>query len=138
MGKTKVVLDTNVWLSAFGWKGSPRKILKLAIQDKISLIISPSIFNEFSKALDYPKFKFSRQRKARLKRFVLSIALLVIPKNKVNIIKEDPSDNMFLECAYESKASFIITGDSHLLKLKKFKNTRIVTPAEFLKYYKKS
>ena len=137
MGKAKVVLDTNVLISAFGWRGPPREILKLAVKNKISLFISPQIFNEFSRVLDYPKFGFSRQRKSRLKRFVLSITIFTIPKIRFDIIKKDPEDNIFLECAYVSGAAFIITGDSHLLQLKRFKNTRIVTPTEFLKYCKK-
>ncbi len=138
MGKTKVVLDTNIWLSAFGWKGSSREILKLTVQNKITVIISPSIFNEFSRVIEYPKFNFSKQKKIRLKRFVLSTASVVVPRRQVNIIREDPSDNMFLECACESKADFIVTGDSHLLKLRRFGNTKIVTPTKFLSCYRKT
>lgn len=51
---------------------------------------------------------------------------------KINLIKDDPQDNKFLECALEGKAKFIISGDDHLLALKEYGQILIVTPAAFL------
>src|SRR3989338_1669449 len=56
--------------------------------------------------------------------------------SKFDIIKDDPADNKFLECAVDSKADYIISGDNHLLKLKEFKGIKIITPAEFVKTHK--
>ena len=54
----------------------------------------------------------------------MEISKFVYPKEKINVIKEDFSDNIFLETA--------ITGNNHLLKLKEFKGIRIISPKEFL------
>jgi len=57
---------------------------------------------------------------------------MVRPKRKLNIIKQDPADNKVLECSLEGKADYIITGDRHLLNLKQFGKTEILTASEFL------
>jgi len=49
------------------------------------------------------------------------------------VIKEDPADNKFLECALAADAKYIVSGDRHLLSLKTFKSIRILPPTEFLK-----
>lgn len=57
-------------------------------------------------------------------------------KKKFDLIKDDPDDNKFLDCAYAAKADFIVTGDKHLLKLGDFFDTKIITPKEFLGWMK--
>ena len=56
-------------------------------------------------------------------------------KQHPSIITDDPDDNKFLECAIESDAELIISGDSHLLNLKKYKTIDIVNVAEFLEIF---
>lgn len=129
----KVVLDTNILISAFGWGGNPKQIFNEIIEGNLDLIISSEQFEELSKVLDYPKFDFTEEQKTRFKSLILEIAVFVYPKEKVNVIKEDPSDNIFLETAITGKVDFIITGNNHLLKLKEFKGVKIVTPKDFLK-----
>jgi predicted nucleic acid-binding protein len=48
-------------------------------------------------------------------------------------IKDDPSDNMFLACALEAEADFIVSDDVHLNKLKAFHGIQIVDTLIFLK-----
>ena len=56
------------------------------------------------------------------------------PKRKVTIIKYKDDDNRILECALEGKAQYIISGDrKHLLPLKEYQGTKILSPADFLK-----
>ena len=55
---------------------------------------------------------------------VISDAILVEPKRKFNIIIEDPDDNKILECAVEGNADYIISYDSHILKLKEFQGIK--------------
>ena len=57
---------------------------------------------------------------------------LIETKEKVDIIKEDDEDNCIIECALASDARFIITQDNHLLRLKNFRNIKILNPSEFL------
>ena len=58
---------------------------------------------------------------------------LIRPQIKLKVIQKDPSDNMFLECAQETSAHYLISGDTHLLKLSFFKNTLIISPGNFLR-----
>ena len=58
---------------------------------------------------------------------------LIKPKEKVEVVKEDPDDDRILECALACRAKFIISYNKHLLKLKTFRGIKIVTPEEFLK-----
>ena len=132
MGKKKVILDTNVLISALGWRGIPRTLLRNVIEGKIELVISNKQFNELLKVLDYPKFKFASEQKKRFVSILLEIAILIETKQELTIIKDDPSDNIMLETAIEGKADYIVTGDNHLLKLKEFKGIKIVTPKQFL------
>lgn len=131
MGK-KIVLDTNVFISALGWKGNSRIIFNKIINKEYELLISNKQLLEIKRVLDYPKFKFTTQQKVRFLKILYEIARIIKTKIKIDIIKEDPSDNILLEAAIEGKTDFIITGDKHLLKLKTFKDTIIITPKEFL------
>ena len=63
MGKKKVVLDTNIIISAFGWEGNPRKILRMILVREIELILSSHILAEVKRVLDYPKFKLDESQK---------------------------------------------------------------------------
>jgi putative PIN family toxin of toxin-antitoxin system len=63
LGKRKVTLDTNILISALGWKGNPHKILQKVIDGEIELFISYDQFDELSRVLDYPKFDFTDEQK---------------------------------------------------------------------------
>ena len=135
MGKerTKVSLDTNILVSAFGWRGKPHRILEKAIDGDIELFISYSQFEELSRVLDYPKFGFTEEQKSRFKALISAIATFVQPTTELDIVKDDPSDNRILECALVAKADVIISGDAHLLSLGRLGRTRIMTASDFLK-----
>ena len=132
----KIVLDTNTLVSAVGWKGAPRKVLDLCIDDKLKIVTSNELIDEFIEVIFRPKFKFIQEEiKLTIIRAIISISDIVDPKMKLNIIKDDEKDNKFLECALTGNAKFIISGDSHLLKLKEFEGIKIVNASKFLKEY---
>ena len=62
------------------------------------------------------------------KRCVKSLRLPV----SVAVVKADPYDNMILECAVEARVDYVVSGDSHLLKLERFEDIPILSPAQFL------
>ena len=64
-----------------------------------------------------------------------SISEFINPVQVLNIIKKDPDDNKFLECAAEFEADFIITGDKHILELGSYQNIKILSPSNFIKKY---
>jgi len=131
--RPKVTLDTNVLVSALGWKGNPHRILGKVIEGDLELFISNEQFMELSRVLEYPKFGFTEEQKTRLKAVISAIATFVEPRTELHIIKIDPSDNRILECALVAKLDFIVSGDEHLLSLGRFGRTRITTPNKFLK-----
>src|SRR3989338_1790851 len=116
MGKKKVVLDTNILISALGWRGKPREIFNKAIDREFELIISEKQIEELKEVMDYPKFVFSEDQKLRFLKIIMEIAIVIEIQNKIRIIKEDPDDDLILESAIESNADFIVSGDQHLLK----------------------
>ncbi len=136
MGKTKVVLDTNIIISVFGWSGKSRKIFELVLDNQIELITSPQLILELKRVSEYPKFSFSNQLKKRITNLILEISTIVTTETQSDIIKDDSSDNRFLEAALYGDTDFIITGDKHLLNLKEYKGIRILTAAEFLESLK--
>ncbi len=83
--------------------------------------------------LDYVKFESNEQQKLRFKAPLSAIATFVDTPAKLDIVKEDPADNVILGCAVTAKADFIVSGDEHLLSLVNVDGTRIVTANDFLK-----
>src|SRR3989338_1171055 len=132
MGKKIVVADTNTIVSAFGWKGKPRKIIGLAAAGKIALYISPQTFDEFCRVIEYQKFGFSAEKKEKLRSFLLRICERTQPTRKLEIVKDDPKDNIIIECADSCGADYIVTGDKHLLKIGKLGRAKIITAAKML------
>jgi len=82
--------------------------------------------------LEYPKLKFKEEQKTEFRSLISDNATFVQPTISLEVIKEDPSDNIVLECAVAPKANFIVTGDEHLLALREYKGTRIVSPSSFM------
>ena len=137
MGKAKVVIDTNVLISSLlKPKSKARDIYRLVLKGEIKLCISEDLLNELKKVLDYPKFEIERLQKEVFLKSLLRVAIFVYPRQKINVIKADPPDNRFLECAIEAKVDYLVSGDKrHLLPLKNFWGVRIVDPNQFLRLY---
>ncbi|MDI6602973.1 MAG: putative toxin-antitoxin system toxin component, PIN family [Patescibacteria group bacterium] len=127
----KVVLDTNIFISALFWKGAPHQIFKKVLRGAILNSISPQILEEIKERLLY-KFKVPPEKVKEFLEIIVFNSEIVYPKKKLNIIKKDSSDNKILECALEAKASFVISGDKHLLEVKEYKGIKIISPKKFL------
>src|SRR3989338_4902013 len=130
----KVVFDTNVYISAFLTKGGKAEAAYfLALQGKIKLYTSVSILTETAIKLR-TKFLWDDEAIKSSIKHISRVAKAVKPVAKLNILADEP-DNRILECAGH-KADYIVTGDKHILGLKKFEDAKIVTLAEFLHYMK--
>ena len=126
----RVVLDTNVILSAIIFGGKPRTILENVIRGNIRLCISEAILNELKRVLNRPKFHYPVEIIRLIMSELTSIGELIDPTARISIIRTDPEDNRILECAVEAGVDYIVTEDLHLLELGKYENIRIVTPAQ--------
>lgn len=134
--KLKVVIDTNVFISAFVFGGKPLEIIKLLLKDKIELYISPFSINELIKILR-EKFDWEEDKIDKVLDILKLKAIEIYPKIKVSLIKEKKDDNNILECALEGRVDYIISGDKrHILPLKEFEGIKIVSVNEFLEIYK--
>jgi len=132
----RVVLDTNVLISAILFGGKPRDILRLIIRGQINASISPNLEIEFKDVLSRPKFKLTAEECFIISKEIEALITMVFPRTSVKVIQPDPDDNAVLECAIEAEADYIVTGGPHLLGLGGFKGIKIVTPSEFLQKFK--
>lgn len=128
--KVKVVLDTNILISALGFGGKPRKILNLMIDKKLKVVSSRILFAEFEDVVA-KKFPQLANELDRIDKLLKKHVKFVKPRVSVHILQDEP-DNRVLEAAIEGNCEYIITGDNDLLDLKQFKNIQIVKPEDFL------
>ena len=129
MGKIqieRVVIDTNVMISALLFGGEPGKLITLWKEKRI--------LDEYVRVLVYPKFELSADDVGYiLYGEILPYFDTVATRRGSMIVAEDPSDDKFICCAQSGRAGVIISGDQHLLRLESYRKIRIVTPARFLR-----
>lgn len=132
----RIVTDTNVLVSAIFWKGDSDRIMREVDKGKITLVLSEDIIRELLKVLDSDEMlQKIREKELRFQLTVekiVSLAEIVAPDEKFDVVKDDPDDNKILECAKKGAVDFVVTNDNHLLKLREFNGIPIVTPREFL------
>ena len=134
MGAFKVVVDTNVVVSALLFGGHPGRLIELWQMDAIKPVASKQIIDEYLRVLTYPKFKLSAEEiNFLLYQQILPYFDIIDVHHGPAIIKKDPEDDKFIRCALAGKAKFIISGDQHLLALKFYRKIKIVSPADFIK-----
>jgi len=132
MTRPRVVLDTNVILSAILCGGNPGEYFAMASAGVIELCTSPFILEELSRVLKR-KFRWPPSEIEEMIKWFRSFSTMVQPKSSIKAIKRKDSDNRILECALEAKAHFLVTGDKRdLLPLKEFHDVRIISPIEGL------
>ena len=129
----RAVLDTNVLVSAIISDGKPRTLFKKGINGQFSMLTSEPLMKELARVLRGPKFKTSPSETRRVTRAFLNSAEVVQVKSKIEVVKEDPKDDMIIETAIDGHADFIVTGDRHLLNLGSFRNINITTVEKALK-----
>lgn len=133
----RITLDTNVLVSGTFWTGASFRILDLVDRKKLRSISSKEIIEEYYKVINSDEIIDKIEKKKlimyKLTEKIIKNSEITEPRTKLSIVKEDPDDNRVLECAKEGEVDYIITQDEHLLKLKKFENTPILKPYDFLK-----
>jgi uncharacterized protein len=130
----RVVIDTNVLISATFWPGKPKQLLNQVRRGKIDFLTSEILIAELKEVLtrDDKPFKLSEEEARHVLAAVLDIAQIVEPHSAITRCR-DEADNRVLECALDGQADWIITGDRDLLDLKSFAGIKIGTVAEFLR-----
>jgi putative PIN family toxin of toxin-antitoxin system len=130
----RVVLDTNVWISGLLWHGDPYGCLFLARSRMVQAIYCSSMVVELTGKLR-SKFKFSENRIAAVVYDLRQMAEEVSIAGQVRAVGDDPEDDKFVECALVGKASWLVSGDHHLLDLKEYQSVRIIPPRALLERF---
>ena len=127
---TRIVLDSNIYVSAFVFGGNPAAVLQQAEDSIFTLLISPALKQEVEEVLAR-KFRWPATLIRAACMPIWKQSLLIVPELNIDECR-DSDDNRVLECAFEGNADYIITGDFDLLKMKIFRGIKIISPAGFL------
>lgn len=127
----RVVLDTNVVLSSLLQPlGPPAKVLYLARRGFLELCVSGPVYAEYEEVLQRPRFRRIEPAIGPTLLFIRQSGLWVRPAESLRVCT-DPDDDIFLECAQEAQATWLVTGN-----VKDFpavwRGAGIVTPRKFL------
>jgi len=128
---SRVVADTNIYISAIMFGGLPGSVLDLGLLRAFTLVVSPPLLDELEDKLRI-KFGVSARDAAAIRAKLQNAANVVDPQLVLNVVKDVPDDNHVLECAVEGAADYIVSGDRHLLQLKAHAGIPILTARQFL------
>jgi uncharacterized protein len=129
-----VVFDTNVVVSASFWRGAPFDCLAAWAQGRCEAVVSAALLAEYHETIEELLLDYPRRKCVEWVEALTESAKLVFPVERATGATVDPDDEMVLECALGAEADFIVSGDKkHLLALRQFRGTPIVSPAEFLR-----
>ena len=129
----KTTVDTNILISAFVYPGGVvREIINLSLKRYFEINVSEKILEEYSRVLVL-KFNWNPSEITGNLKFLRKIAVVADPDITIKAVREDPTDNIILECAVFTGSDIIVSGDKHLLNLKKYRTIPIISPYELLK-----
>ena len=128
----RVVLDTNVIISALNFPGNERLVLELALRGRFELYLSRFVLEEVAGVLAH-KFGWDEERTAQAIRVIENAAIVIEPPRLAEVIEGGHPDNRVLECAVAASAEYLVTGDrQHLLPLGEHDGLRILNAPRFL------
>lgn len=129
----KAVLDTNMFISSF-YGGNPKKVIDRWKDGKLILCLSAEILEEYTEVLGRMGLEGEEEMEELLTFLGKGVNVLFTKKTPhLSIVKDDPGDDKFIECAIALKANCIITGDKALKAVGQYKEIKILSPKEFLK-----
>ncbi len=121
------------------WGRALEPLARLVNERRVQLAFSPTTIDELLRVIRYPKIRKVAEKLAvpieSLADKLIAASVVVHPSQRVAVVRGDSADNRILEAALESGAMCIISGDKHLLKLKRFQGILIVPPRVFLRRF---
>lgn len=130
----RVVLDTNVLISALLFKGELAGIVDLWKEGKIVPIVSRETFYEFRTVLEYPKFRLTKDDiKSIIEEEVLPFFEVVETVAEVSRVCKDPDDDKFIACALSASADLVVSGDKDLCDVARYRRIKIVRASDLLR-----
>jgi len=139
----KAVIDTSVMVSvAFAKEGLTKELRDMIADESFTLVSSKDILAELYRVRHYPhilkQFEAAQQDIDGFIAMIIEHADLTEGKYELHKIHDDTSDDMFLACAIEAKADFIVSRDPHIRNLKQFQGIHIVDVKTFIEIAKRS
>ena len=131
----RIVLDTNVFISGVFFSGPPFQIIKAWRDEKIHLVISQEILEEYQRVGEILSVQFSGVVLGPIVDLLMLKSELVTPQPLPERVCEDPDDDKFLACAIAGNTKLVISGDKQLLKVSSYHGVRIITPRNFVDEY---
>jgi uncharacterized protein len=120
-------------ISALLFSGTASRLVSLWQSRRISVLISGEILKEYLRVLAYPKFQLSGQEIRQLvEEELLPFVDTIRVRRRLTVVRRDPHDDKFLECAVAGHARYLVTGDQDLRELDSFRGITILTVGEFL------
>ncbi|MGQ0638144.1 MAG: putative toxin-antitoxin system toxin component, PIN family [Nitrososphaerota archaeon] len=134
----RVVLDTNVLVSAIIRNGKPRKLLQRGIGGKYKILSSREILEELAEVLQRPKFKTTREDIINIVSALIESVENVLIKSNLHVVSNDPDDNIIINTALDGNDDYIVSGDEDIKTLKSYQQIEIVSVSEMLKILDKN
>ena len=131
----KLVLDANIFVSAFIYGGRLNEIVEMVSDGEATLFITDEILAEADSVFRKRKFHLMEEEVEYHIRRIKEIGTKIKVAASERITDggcRDKTDNKYLECAVAAKADYVISGDIHLRELKEYRGIKIVNPAEYL------
>jgi putative PIN family toxin of toxin-antitoxin system len=133
----KVVLDTDVFISGSFFSGPPSRILEAWKNRRFEIVLSRQIISEYQRVAEELSSKFPAIDIMPIIEMLTIHGTFVDTKNLDISLCKDPDDDKFIECAVAGGCKIIISGDKHLLSIRKYQDITILTPRHFvLKFMK--
>jgi putative PIN family toxin of toxin-antitoxin system len=129
----RIVLDTNILISAIIHDGKPRKLFQMGINGKYQLLISKGILDELSGVLQRPKFKMTKEDVIQIISALITIGDNVWITSNFKVVINDPDDDIIINTAHDGKADYIVSGDCDMQNIANFHGIKIVSVNEMLK-----
>lgn len=131
--KIRAVLDTNIFVSGIHWTGVSEKVLRAWMEEEFKHVSSIPIIDEVVRVLMAFKVPLEPEDISWWESLILEKSSLVFPVEHLEVVRNDPDDNKFIEAAVEGNAQYIVSQDRHLLDIKEYRGIKIIHPDEFLK-----
>ena len=136
--KTRIILDTNTFVSGFFFAGdTPRAVIRIAM-NHYQLVCSNETWDELAAVFQRDKFEPKLARGQRL-RVLAELARYVDIVSAKSIITDcrDVKDNKFLSLALDAAVPTLVTGDKALLELHPWRGVNIVGLSDFVREHEK-
>ncbi len=136
MSVKRVVVDTNVVVSALTAGGTPQKIIQAWITGEFLAIISDELRQEINEVLSRAKLvPFDRKRRVALGT-LFNQAAMVQPRRINKAVFAEENDHFLYELAVAGEASVIVTSDKALLSVRRISGIEILNPEQFCRKFR--